>query len=113
MKTLSKKEIECVNGGDLNCPKTALSTASAICVGIGSALQAWGQSIHVAAPNLGDATQTAKQRVIGMTISIGGLVLNCFSFALAALSSAEQSCDFTTNTTVTNSTIPTNSTTTP
>ena len=68
--------------------KSILSSLAAVFTGSGTLLQAWGQSIHVSAPNISDATQTSAQRKYGIIISLTGLALNIASLGLSTFAAS-------------------------
>jgi len=100
MKNMSLIEIKVVNGGDLSCPKTALSVASSVCSATGITIQTLAVSWHLSL-NMTDPTVPKSQRIAAICINVAGMCLNIASTTLSMLASAASDCVApVTNTTV-------------
>ncbi len=96
---LSSNSIAAVSGGTMSY-KTSLSTAANICAGAGTALQAFGQTLHVNLPKTKEETDASSshgsffsqktQRILAIGFATLGFALNVTSMALSAISAAEE-----------------------
>jgi len=76
------------------CVKTALATASSICVAIGTSMGALGQALHVNAPATatGADAPLVNLRVWGITSAVVGFSLNVASMVLSSVSASSEPC---------------------